>query len=57
VPNLIRHKQFVKDLKKVKFTDKQFEKLVTYISLLLENNFTSVEFLQKKDEEVKVNDV
>jgi mRNA interferase YafQ len=39
VPNLTlkRHKQFAKDLKKVKFTDKQFEKLITYISLLLEN--------------------
>ena len=34
---LKRHKQFAKDLKKVKFTDKQFEKLITYISLLLEN--------------------
>jgi mRNA interferase YafQ len=39
VPSLTlkRHKQFAKDLKKVKFTDKQFEKLITYISLLLEN--------------------
>ena len=34
---LKRDKQFEKDLKKVKFTDKQFEKLITYISLLLEN--------------------
>ncbi len=33
---LKRHKQFKKDLKKVKLTDKQFEKLIKYISLLLE---------------------
>jgi len=36
VLTLKRHKQFKKDLKKVKLTDKQFEKLIKYISLLLE---------------------
>ena len=34
--NLKRHKQFRKDLAKVKLTDKQFEKFIKYISLLLE---------------------
>ena len=34
--NLKRHKQFKKDLKKINLTDKQFEKFVKYISLLLE---------------------
>ncbi len=33
---LKRHKQFKKDLKKVNLTDKQFEKLIKYVSLLLE---------------------
>ncbi|MEO2154060.1 MAG: type II toxin-antitoxin system YafQ family toxin [Aquificae bacterium] len=33
---LKRHKQFKKDLKKVNLTDKQFEKFIKYISLLLE---------------------
>jgi len=37
VLNLKRHKQFKKDLKKVNLTDKQFEKLIRYVSLLLEN--------------------
>jgi len=36
VLNLKRHKQFKKDLAKVKLTDKQFEKFIKYISLLLE---------------------
>jgi len=36
VLNLKRHKQFKKDLNKVRMTDKQFEKFVRYISLLLE---------------------
>jgi mRNA interferase YafQ len=30
------HKQFKKDLKKVNLTDKQFEKFIKYVSLLLE---------------------
>ena len=34
--NLRRHKQFKKDLRKTSLTDKQFEKFVRYISLLLE---------------------
>ncbi len=34
--NLKRHKQFKKDLKRINLTDKQFEKFVKYISLLLE---------------------
>ena len=34
--NLKRHKQFRKDLAKVKLTDKQFEKFIKYVSLLLE---------------------
>ncbi len=33
---LKRHKQFKKDFAKLKITDKQFEKLSKYISLLLE---------------------
>ena len=33
--NLKRHKQFKKDLKRVNLTDKQFEKFIKYISLLL----------------------
>ena len=33
--NLKRHKQFKKDLKKVNLTDKQFEKFIKYVSLLL----------------------
>ena len=33
---LKRHKQFTKDLKRVKLTDKQFEKLIRFVSLLLE---------------------
>jgi len=36
VLTLKRHKQFKKDLKKVKLTDKQFEKFIKYVSLLLE---------------------
>jgi mRNA interferase YafQ len=36
VLTLKRHKQFKKDLKKVNLTDKQFEKFIKYISLLLE---------------------
>jgi len=36
VLNLKRHKQFRKDLAKVKLTDKQFEKFIKYVSLLLE---------------------
>ena len=32
---LKRHKQFTKDLKRVKLTDKQFEKLIRFVSLLL----------------------
>ncbi len=33
---LKRHKQFKKDLSNLKLTDKQFEKLIKYVSLLLE---------------------
>ena len=33
---LRRHKQFVKDLRKVRLTDEQFQKLVKYLNLLLE---------------------
>ena len=33
--NLKRHKQFKKDLRSVRLTDKQFEKLIRYVSLLL----------------------
>jgi mRNA interferase YafQ len=36
VLTLKRHKQFTKDLKRVKLTDKQFEKLIRFVSLLLE---------------------
>jgi len=36
VLNLKRHKQFKKDLKRVGLTDKQLEKFIRYISLLLE---------------------
>jgi len=35
VLNLKRHKQFKKDLKRVNLTDKQFEKFIKYVSLLL----------------------
>jgi len=35
VLNLKRHKQFKKDLRKVTLTDKQFEKFVKYVSMLL----------------------
>ncbi|WP_457560340.1 type II toxin-antitoxin system YafQ family toxin [Caminibacter sp.] len=34
---LKRHKDFVKDLKKVKITDSQFEKFINYVSKLLNN--------------------
>ena len=33
---LRRHKQFVKDLRKVRLTDEQFQKFVKYLNLLLE---------------------
>lgn len=33
---LKRHKQFTKDLRKIKFTDEQFQKFIKYINLLLE---------------------
>ena len=33
---LKRHKQFVKDLRKVKMTDEQFQKLAKYLTLLTE---------------------
>ena len=33
---LKRHKQFIKDLKKVRITDEQFRKLAKYITLLTE---------------------
>ena len=33
--NLKRHKRFKKDLQRANLTDKQFEKLIKYISLLL----------------------
>ena len=33
--NLKRHKQFKKDLRSVRLTDKQFEKFIKYVSLLL----------------------
>ena len=33
--NLKRHKQFKKDLKRANLTDKQFEKFIRYVSLLL----------------------
>jgi len=36
VLNLKRHNQFKKDLQKIKLTDKQLEKFVEYVSLLLE---------------------
>jgi mRNA interferase YafQ len=34
---LKRHKQFIKDIKKIKMTDSQFQKFITYISLLVDN--------------------
>ncbi len=34
---LKRHKNFVKDLKKVKFSDSQFEKFIEYLNLLKNN--------------------
>jgi len=34
---LKRHKQFIKDMKKIKMSDTQFQKFVNYISLLLNN--------------------
>jgi len=33
---LKRHKQFIKDIRKVKFSDEQYRKYVKYIALLLE---------------------
>jgi len=36
VLNLKRHKQFKKDLRKVNLTDKQFERFIKYVSLLIE---------------------
>lgn len=33
---LKRHKQFVKDLRKIRLTDEQFQKLIKYVSLLLD---------------------
>lgn len=33
---LKRHKQFVKDLRKAKMTDEQFQKLAKYLTLLVE---------------------
>ena len=34
---LRRYKQFIKDLKKVRITDEQFQKLAKYLTLLTEN--------------------
>ena len=33
---LKRHKQFIKDLKRIKMTDEQFQKLAKYLTLLTE---------------------
>ncbi len=33
---LKRHRQFIKDLKKLRMTDEQFQKLVKYLTLLAE---------------------
>ena len=33
---LLRHKNFIKDFKKLKLTDSQFEKLIKYLHLLQE---------------------
>ncbi|MEO2065328.1 MAG: type II toxin-antitoxin system YafQ family toxin [Desulfurobacteriaceae bacterium] len=41
--NLKGHKQFKKDLKRVSLTDKQFEKFIRYVSLLLEGKPLPVE--------------
>ena len=39
-----RHKQFVKDLKKIRLTDSQFQKLAKCITLLAEGKPLPVEF-------------
>ena len=41
--NLKRHKRFKKDLEKVTFTDKQFEKFIRYVSLLLKGKTLPIE--------------
>lgn len=33
---LKRHKQFIKDFRKIRLTDEQFQKLIKYLNLLLE---------------------
>ena len=33
---LKRHKQFIKDFRKIRLTDEQFQKLIRYLNLLLE---------------------
>jgi len=41
--NLLRHKQFIKDIRSVRLTDGQAEKLFLYVGALLKNETLPVE--------------
>jgi mRNA interferase YafQ len=43
MPKLRRHKSFLKDYAKTKLTDGQFEKLISYLNLLKDNQNLPIE--------------